>query len=409
MTRAPLVLARDLGRWPVVRLSHPPGAWPWWSPHVVVFLGAAVSGVAGGVAVGQVSSLVLAVFVGVLQGLPLVLCLYRPMAGLWLSLVVSVLVSELVRDGGTAPVWADSAVPAHLGVLGLAGWRAGPRVLVEMWGLTLLAGAVLAQRTPPGYDQQDLVEMAVLSAAVLIAVGALRGLGQARRRLVEQERLTAREQDRRAVLEERSRIARELHDVLAHHMSVIAIQAEAAPHRVADPPEPLTAGFALIGAHARDALTELRRVLGVLRADDAEAELAPQPTLRDLPGLAATARDTGLDVTTEVTGRPRPLPPGVEVSAYRIVQEALNNAMRHAPGSRVRIEVDYRPGELRLAVRNGPASTGTTVSSIGRGGSGHGLRGMRERVEVLGGELEVGATGDGGHRVTAVLPLEEER
>ena len=187
-------------------------------------------------------------------------------------------------------------------------------------------------------------------------------------------------------------------------MSVIAIQAEAAPYRVPDPPGELTRSFADIRASALQALAELRRVLGVLRAErDGEegAEAAPQPTLDRLGGLVAGVRGAGLAVQTTVAGTPRPLPAGVEVSAYRIVQEALSNALRHAPGSDVRVEIGYAPAALRLRVVNGPPRAAPSTVP----GPGHGLLGMRERAAMLGGEVTAGPTSVGGYAVTAVLPL----
>jgi signal transduction histidine kinase len=203
------------------------------------------------------------------------------------------------------------------------------------------------------------------------------------------------------VLEERTRIARELHDVVAHHMSVIAIQAEAAPYRVPDPPKELTSSLADIRANALQALDELRRVLGVLRAERDGDQAAPQPTLDRLGELVAGVRGAGLAVQTVVSGAPRPLPAGVEVSAYRIVQEALSNAMRHAPGSEVRVEIAYAPTALRLCIVNGPPRAAASTLP----GLGQGLLGMRERAAMLGGELTAAPTSGGGYTVTAVLPV----
>jgi signal transduction histidine kinase len=239
--------------------------------------------------------------------------------------------------------------------------------------------------------------MTMLSAIVLFAAGALRERGQARRRLAEQQRISDTERARRALLEERTRIARELHDVVAHHMSVIAIQAEAAPYRA---PEETAKSFATIRATATEGLRELRRVVGLLRAEGSTEDPDPQPTLERLDDLVASARGTGLTVTAAVTGMPRPLPSGVELSAYRILQEALSNAMRHAPGSDVRVEIVYRPAGLELQVVNGPARTPPRRSP----GVGHGVLGMRERAAMLGGELTAGSRPDGGYAVAAVLP-----
>ena len=298
-------------------------------------------------------------------------------------------------------MWAEPSLLVHLGVLALVGLQARPRVLVELWLGTLLAGSILVQRMPGLNASPDLAEMTVLSAVVLVAAGALRGRGEAQRRLAEQERISDTERARRALLEERARIARELHDVVAHHMSVIAIQAEAAPYR---PPDQLAPSLAAIRANAVEGLRELRRVLGVLRDDGAQGDPGPQPTLEGLDDLLANVQTAGLTVTRAVTGTPRPLPPGVELSAYRIVQEALSNAIRHAPGSDVRVEIAYRPDSLGLQVVNGPPR----AQPIRSPGAGHGLLGMRERAAMLGGDLTAGPGPDGGYAVAAALPTPEE-
>jgi signal transduction histidine kinase len=384
---------------PLARLSGQRVWWLAWLPHLLVVALAVVLGtVAGGEAATEGGVPVrLAVTLGIAQGLPLVLALYRPMAAFWLSLAAGMLVSEVVRAGGAGPVWAEPSLLVHLGVLALVGLQARPRVLVELWLLTLAAGAILAQRMPGLNASPDLAEMTMLSAIVLVAAGALRERGQARRRLAEQQRISDTERARRALLEERTRIARELHDVVAHHMSVIAIQAEAAPYRA---PEETAKSFATIRATATEGLRELRRVVGVLRAEGSTEDPDPQPTLERLDDLVASARGTGLTVTAAVTGMPRPLPSGVELSAYRILQEALSNAMRHAPGSDVRIEIAYRPAGLELRIVNGPARTPPRRSP----GAGHGVLGMRERAAMLGGELTAGSRPDGGYAVAAVLP-----
>jgi signal transduction histidine kinase len=371
-------------------------------PPLVVALAVVLGTVAGrqaasdgGVTVG------LAVTLGIVQGLPLVVALGRPMAGFWLSLGAGMLVSEVVRAGGPGPVWAEPSLLAHLTVLALVGLQARPRVLVELWLLTLLAGAILVQRMPGLNASPDLAGMTTLSAVVLLAAGALATRRETQRRLAEQQRVSDAERARRALLEERTRIARELHDVVAHHMSVIAIQAEAAPYRVPEPPEELARSFTAIRATATEGLAELRRVVGVLRADGAAEDHGPQPTLERLDELVANVEAAGLPVTVEVTGRPGPLPAGVELSAYRIVQEALSNAVRHAPGSSVRVELGYRPAGLALGVVNGPGRSRPAPSP----GPGHGVLGMRERAAMLGGELTAGPLPDGGWAVTAVLPL----
>jgi signal transduction histidine kinase len=201
---------------------------------------------------------------------------------------------------------------------------------------------------------------------------------------------------------ERARIARELHDVVAHHISMIAVQAETA--RLTTPGMPAAGAQRLseIGDTARAGLTEMRRLLGVLR-EDAEAESAdrhPQPGLAQLPGLVDEARESsGARCRLIIAGAPVAADPGVGLAAYRIVQEALTNARRHAPGAAVDVEVRYGDGELRLLIRdNGPGPQ--PVAPAG----GHGLHGMRERAAAVGGDLRAGAATVGGFLVQARLP-----
>jgi signal transduction histidine kinase len=246
---------------------------------------------------------------------------------------------------------------------------------------------------------------AFLTAAVPVLAGVVvrtrRGNTE---RLAVQER---RHEGERALLEERQRIARELHDVVAHHMSVIAIQAEAGPYKVQDPPKELVESFAEIRASALSGLKELRRVLGVLRSDTPDT--APQPGLDDLEGLLESARSAGLTVTDSVSGTARPLPAGVDLSAYRIIQEALSNAMRHAPGAAVQVKLYYGDAALVVEVRNDHCPPGTHVPADQdgvAGDGGHGIIGMRERATMLGGHLQAGPTEKGEFLVTAALPLD---
>jgi signal transduction histidine kinase len=189
-------------------------------------------------------------------------------------------------------------------------------------------------------------------------------------------------------------------------MSVIAIQAEAAPYKTADPPPELVESFGEIRSSALAGLAELRRVLGVLRTGG--QALAPQPGLADLDALLDSARSGGVSVTATRSGDPVPLPEGVDLSAYRILQEALSNAMRHAPGSQVLLHVAYLGDGLALEVRNDVGSR-SVPALVGSGdqtaAGGHGLIGMRERAAMLGGSLDAGPTEDGGFQVSAVLPM----
>jgi signal transduction histidine kinase len=176
---------------------------------------------------------------------------------------------------------------------------------------------------------------------------------------------------------------------------------------MADPPPELVESFGDIRASALAGLTELRRILGVLRTG--EETTAPQPGLDGLDALLDSARSGGLSVTATRSGSPVPLPEGVDLSAYRIVQEALSNAIRHAPGSHVQVHMAYRPEGLALEIRNdAPLAPALVTTGDRTAGGGHGIIGMRERAAMLGGSLDAGPTEDGGFQVTAVLPISPE-
>jgi signal transduction histidine kinase len=216
--------------------------------------------------------------------------------------------------------------------------------------------------------------------------------------LEERARRLAGEQET-AATRERERIAREMHDILAHSMSMVVIQAEAGPVAVRTDPDKAEEVFDTISATAREALTQLRRALGVLRADGTERR--PQPGLDTLPSLVADVRRTGLTVTLEEDGVRRPVSADLATTAYRIVQESLTNTVKHAGASSVRVRVWWRDDQLRLEV----CDDGHGPLGDGRPG-GHGLTGMRERVAAVGGELSLGPGPDGaGFRVAANLPL----
>jgi len=219
-----------------------------------------------------------------------------------------------------------------------------------------------------------------------------------RRRIVRDRELATRE----AVAAERAAIARELHDVVAHHMSVMVVQAGAA--RAVGESDPAAASNALrqIEASGRTGLAEMRRLLGILKAEGDGEWRSPRPGLADLGELLDSMRATGLAVEAVVEGSPRPLPPGVDLSAYRIVQEALTNALRHAGGASARVVVRYERDALDLEIGDdGPGPSEDPETS-----SGHGLIGMRERVQLFGGELEAGPRPGGGFLVRARLPFE---
>jgi signal transduction histidine kinase len=185
-------------------------------------------------------------------------------------------------------------------------------------------------------------------------------------------------------------------------MSLIAVRAETAPYRLTGLPEPAQAEFGSLSEEAREALADMRRLLGVLRHDQ-PAALAPQPRLADLPALVDAARQAGVPVELSAPAALDQVPSGVGVCAYRIVQESLSNASQHAPGAAVTVSVDRDSGAVLLRVANGPG--GSANPSGNENGPGHGLTGMRERVALLGGSLSAGPAPDGGFVVSAVLPL----
>ena len=219
-------------------------------------------------------------------------------------------------------------------------------------------------------------------------------------RAVDLER-EAEERARAAVEEERARIARELHDVVAHAMSVIVVQAGAERHVLPEEQRSTRDVLEAIEQTSRLALGEMRRLLGMMRAGDEELALAPQPSVAYLPDLCAQVRSTGLPVELDIEGDAVPLPPGVDVSAYRIVQEALTNALKHAGPASARVTVRYHPSELEVEVTDDGRGT------AGARNGGHGLVGMRERVAVYGGQLETGNRRVGGYAVRVRLPLDE--
>jgi signal transduction histidine kinase len=309
--------------------------------------------------------------------------------------------------------------------LGVPAEILGPAILVAVYSVAAygdrwvsLAGLAVAevgsaavQLTPSRFNTPTIVTNALVFAAAWLLghfVGVRRASIARLERTAELERARA-EQARRAVAEERLRLARELHDVVAHAISVIAVQSGVGAHVAKTQPEEAAKALAAIEATSRAALTELRRLLGVLRQEgEPQGDLAPVPGLADLDGLLAEVAKAGLAVRLQVEGRPAPLPAGVDLSAYRIVQEALTNVVKHAGPARAQVTIRYRDHDLLVEVTDDGRGA-VTLASDGRGRVGHGLIGMRERVQVFGGDLETGPRPGGGFRVAARLPLAAEQ
>jgi signal transduction histidine kinase len=284
---------------------------------------------------------------------------------------------------------------------------------VSLAGLVVAeVGSVANQLTPGRFQAPTVISNALLIAAVWLLghfVGVRRVyVGQLEERTAELEQ--AREElARRAVTEERLRLARELHDVVAHAMSVIAVQSGVGAHIANTQPEEAAKALVAIEATSRGALEELRRLLGVLRQEhEPQGDLAPVPGLADLDSLLAEVSKAGLAVKLRVNGTRPPVPAGVDLSAYRIVQEALTNVVKHAGPAHAQVTIGYRDQDVTVEVTDD--GQGAVISgSDGQAGSGHGLIGMRERVAAFGGELEVGPRPGGGFRVAARLPLAAEQ
>src|SRR2546423_2550992 len=250
----------------------------------------------------------------------------------------------------------------------------------------------------------SLGTMSALAAWLLVVFGVGEGIRIRRLRVAEAARLKEEEEKLQAS-DERLRIARELHDVLAHNISLINVQAGVALHLMDEQPEQARTALTAIKQASKDALGELRSVLEVLRRSDEAEPRTPQPGLDELDDLISRAGAAGLAVTVEVDGVPRPLPVDVDLAAFRIVQEAVTNVARHAGQSTATIRVAYGEHEVTLQIDNdGRRGTPSSIS-----GSGSGIAGMRERTAALGGRLEVGPRPGGGFRGRAELPMDGTR
>jgi signal transduction histidine kinase len=343
--------------------------------------------------------------------------------------IASPAVSVLVAVGSTVPLAWRRVFPATVALAATAVWlipttsgflllgyviavlvfyslgayRPELWVVVPVCAVGVAVGVVVTLLGPepaPAAIGAALVAIAPTAAGRLVAHQRRQHalLQELTDRLVE-ERATA---ERAAVAEERSRIARELHDVIGHEVTVIALQADAAAMALAKAPERAAAPIEAIRRSATEALAEMRRVVGMLRAAE-EEYLRPQPGLTDVESLVEASRAAGARVDLTLRPPDRPLHASVELAAYRVVQEALTNARRHSPGAPVAVRVLGDDAEVVVEVVNRGA---TAVPGPRRGDAGFGLVGMRERVRLLGGRLDAGPTDGGGFALTARLPLE---
>ena len=333
--------------------------------------------------------------------LPLLLRRQLPFLAPATTLIMAAAVSFV--EGNFAP-FAFSVFVAVIAAAFLLGMNRNRREALA--GVPLIvAVVVIAVRNQPTGSNDDTVYITIILLCSWIGGFALsRKLAEAERKEERAEALTM-EQARlaeEAVDEERSRIARELHDVVAHHVSVMTVQAGAVRRLLRPEQEREREALVSVEETGRKALTEMRRLLGVLKEEAAPAPLAPQPGMATLDTLLDQVREAGLPVELSTEGKPVELAPGVDLSAYRIIQEALTNALKHAGPARAWVVVRYADKNLELEIANDGRSDGANA------GPGHGLVGMKERVAVYGGELESGPRPGGGFAVRARLPIEAE-
>ncbi|MEU6861587.1 sensor histidine kinase [Glycomyces sp. NPDC046736] len=349
----------------------------------------------------------------------IVLARWRPVAAslLVLAAMVAVGLGTNAVPGEPWPVTVPNLF-AFMVVLFALGRDRRPWVGTLAWAATIAIGsgvyllmisdAVTAFRGPVYFpfgtpESGNLYLAAQLGAAAFLLGLTLRIWRHVRQRLAEEEEIAEAERHRRRLLQERTRIARELHDIVAHHMSVIAVQSSTAEYRVPDLDEAAKAEFRSISDQARESLAEMRRLLGVLREEGDASLRAPQPGPESLRGLAEAVNRAGTPVSLEVD-LPEELSETLALTVFRVAQEGLSNVVRHAPGAEVAIEAAVRDGRVEVTVANGPPPG--YAAEARTQGSGLGLVGMRERVSLDGGTLETGPTPDGGFRVHAVLPIE---
>jgi signal transduction histidine kinase len=317
-----------------------------------------------------------------------------PLLLLWLLVLVTIAYAMVPNPPdpvgtGLSFLWLALYTPAA--------HTSGRRTLVA-GGLTVVLYIANLAMNAEGVTPDVVVFFAFLLGGPWVVGRAVR-----RRRVSEGHLEQEKARAAAAIAEERARIARELHDVVAHSISVIVLQARGGRRVLQADPAEANEAFATIERTGHQALQEMRRLLGMLRSSDEQLALSPQPSLKELDRLAEQVRAAGLPVEVDVEGEPRELPPGVDLSAYRIVQEALTNALKHAGPARARVMVRYCAEDLELEIADDGPGTGDGS------GSGQGLIGMRERVSVYGGELQAGRRPEGGYALRARLPIGSAR
>jgi len=349
---------------------------------------------------GQVEPTPLAVLTAIVTCMPIAARRRYPLAALAVSCVA--IIGHIIADfpAGTLPV------AVLFLTYSLAAWGPPRRSVVGL-GLVLASLVMLGFSNAPGLGFSGVATNILqfsMAWAIGFAVSSRRQAVEARIRVAEERANVERQRAGRMMAEERLRIAQELHDVVAHSMSVIAVQAGVGAHVLNDRPDQARAALDAISATSRGTLTEMRRLLGLLRDGDGNRAHLPAPGISDVPRLVDEVCAAGVPVYLSIEGTSEITGSAIELSAYRLVQEALTNVIKHA-GAPTRVEVNVRqePGSLTVeVVDNGRGAAAANGAAIG-----HGLLGMRERVEVWGGELTAGPIAGGGYRVKALLPRGE--
>jgi signal transduction histidine kinase len=349
-----------------------------------------------------------------------------PPTTLWIAIpTIAVLVLLLLARrrfpfGAPAAYWlaaaaisfGDGVLLAFVGSLGIVGLASAfllgnLRSPLEAGAglIIVLVGIVIVVYNIPGETASDLVFIPLRFVVAWVAGYALRERAEQAEAAEERAAHAEREREaaaRIAVAEERARIARELHDIVAHAVSVMVLQVGAVRHKLPDALAEDRNALRGVERAGRTALAEMRRLLAAMRREGDEAELLPQPGLDGLDSLLDEIGRAGLPVELHVDGKPIPLPRGIDLSAYRIVQEGLTNALKHAHASDADVTVRYRPDELEIEVRDNGHGSATSD------GLGHGLIGIRERVKIYGGKMSAGTGSNGGFVLSTRLPLDQE-
>ncbi|MFF1877063.1 sensor histidine kinase [Leifsonia sp. NPDC058230] len=362
-------------------------------------------------------NVVAALLLAVIQGGAILLAIVLPRTAMALSVAAVIAFALAAAQDGQSPwpIAVTSMVAQSVTILfatirsdwrtGLIGWGAG------VVGAVLVGLTALRSPTNGGPALADLIVFTSITGAVLVAALLITQWRAVREQLLREQQVSASELARREIAEERTRIARELHDVVAHGMSSIQVQAASARYRIPSLSEEAAAEFDDLAATARNAMGEMRRLLGVLRSEDTAVDLAPQPGIADVDALVGKLARAGGAVRLEnriPATVMDALDPALSLTVFRIVQESLSNVARHATGADTLVLLDAADGAIDVEVRNGSAP-GRPASAPAPDTGGHGIRGMRERAVLLGGTLEAARTDDGGYVVRATLPLPTPR